>query len=116
MGPRFLEIANREVPHPDVPNPTRPVEGLEGLHRLPQRDLAPGIRPVNLVQVDLAHAESSEAPGTRLLHVVRAKMPPANLRRDKDAVPADVPDRSGHHVLGMPIAIPLGGGDELEPG
>src|SRR2546426_6702465 len=52
MGSRFREIADREVTHPDVPDPARPVEGLESLHRLPQGDLAPRIRPMHLIEVD----------------------------------------------------------------
>src|SRR2546428_6850627 len=58
MRTRLLEVANREVAHADVPNPTRPMERLERLHRLPQRNLAPGIRPVHLVEIDLPHTEA----------------------------------------------------------
>src|SRR5207244_9410590 len=93
MGSCFREIADREVTHPDVPDPARPVEGLESLHRLPQGDLAPRIRPMHLVEVDFPDSEALQTSGTRFLHVIRAQMPPANLRRDEDAVPADVPDR-----------------------
>ena len=115
MGSRFREIADREVAHPDVPDLARPVEGLESLHRLPQGDLAPRIRPMHLIQVDLSDSEALQTSGTRFLHVIRAQMPPANLRRDEDMVPSDVPNRSGHDPLGMAIAVRLRGVHEVDP-
>src|SRR5207244_6508692 len=108
-GARLLEAAHREVADADVTDPTRTVEGLEGLHRLAQRDLAPWIRPVYLIEVNLPHAEPLQARGTRLFHVVRAKMPPADLRRDEDPVPTEVLDRPRHDLLRMPIAVRLRG-------
>src|SRR5437870_10107962 len=115
MGSRFREIADREVAHPDVPDPARLVEGLESLHRLPQGDLAPGIRPMHLIEVDLPESEALQTSGTRFLYVVREQMPPANLRRDEDVVPADVPNRSGHDAFGMAVAVRLRGVDEVDP-
>src|SRR5438094_5780641 len=107
VGSRFREIADREVAHPDVADPARPVEGLESLHRLPQGDLAAGIRPMHLIEVDLPDSEALQARGTRFLHVVLTKMPTPDFRRDEDAVPADVPNRSGHDALGMAVAVRL---------
>src|SRR5213596_3201698 len=115
MGSRFREIADREVTHPDVPDPARSVEGLESLYRLPQGDLAPRIRPMHLIKVDLPDSEALQTSGTRFLHVIRAQMPPANLRRDEDAVPADVPNRSGHDALGVAVAVRLRGVDQVNP-
>src|SRR2546425_11732497 len=115
MGSRFREIADREVTHPDVPNPARPVEGLESLHRLPQGDLAPGIRPMHLIKVDLPDSETLQTGGTRLLHVVRPQMPTPDFRRDEDTVPADVPNRSGHDALRMAVAVRLRGVHEVDP-
>src|SRR2546428_13508857 len=107
MGSRLREIADREVAHPDVADPARPVEGLESLHRLPQGDLAPRIRPMHLIEIDFPDSEALQARGTRFLHVFRAKMPPANLCRAEDAVPTDVPNRSGRDALRMSVAEPL---------
>src|SRR2546425_4662158 len=115
MGSRLREIADREVAHPDVADPARPVEGLESLHRLPQGDLTPRIRPMHLIEVDLPDSEALQARGTRFLHVVRAKMPPANLRRDEDVVPTDVPNRSRHDPLGVAVAVRLRGVHEVDP-
>src|SRR3989442_14752480 len=100
MGARLSEIADREVAHPDVPDLAGAVEGFEGFHRLPQRHLTPRIRPVHLVEVDLANAEALQARGARLLHVVPPEVPAADLRRDEDLIAADVLDRLPHHPLG----------------
>src|SRR2546426_938002 len=77
MGSRFREIADREVTHPDVPDPARPVEGLESLHRLPQGDLAPRIRPMHLVEGAFPDSDALQTSGTRFLHVIR---PPRGRR------------------------------------
>src|SRR3989449_4766079 len=115
MGSRLREIADREVAHPDVPDPARPVEGLESLHRLPQGDLTPRIRPMHLIKVDLPDPEALQTGGTRFLHVVRAQMPATDFRRDEDAVPPDVPNRSGHDALGVAVAVRLRGVHEVDP-
>src|SRR2546428_8395392 len=115
MGSRLREIADREVAHPDVPDPARPVEGLESLHRLPQGDLTPRIRPMHLIKVDLPDSEALQTGGTRFLHVVRPEMPTTDFRRDEDAVPPYVPDRSGHDALRMAVAVRLRGVDEVDP-
>src|SRR5438876_10346699 len=115
MGSRFRGIADGEVAHPDVPDLARPVEGLESLHRLPQGDLAPRIRPMHLIQVDLSHSEALQTSGTRFLHVIRAQLPPANLRLDQDMVPSDVPTRSGHDPPGMALAVRLRRLHEVDP-
>src|SRR5256712_6382801 len=115
MGSRLREIADREVAHPDVADPARPVEGLESLHRLPQGALTPRIRPMLLIKVDLPDSEALQTGGTRFLHVVRAQMPATDFRRNEDAVPPYVPDRSGHDALGMAVAVRLRGVDEVDP-
>src|SRR2546422_10164772 len=115
MGSRLREIAGREVAHPDVPDPPGPVEGLESLHRLPQGDLTPRIRPMHLIEVDLPDSEALQTGGTRFLHVVRPQMPAPDFRRDEDAVPADVPNRSRHDALGMAVAVRLRGVHEVDP-
>src|SRR2546426_303476 len=88
MGSRFREIADREVAHPDVPDLARPVEGLESLHRLPQGDLAPRIRPMHLIKVDLPDSEALQTSGTRFLHVIRAQMPTTRTPSDRRAADA----------------------------
>src|SRR2546426_10854508 len=115
MGSRFREIADREVAHPDVPDLARPVEGLESLHRLPQGDLAPRIRPMHLIKVDLPDSEALQTSGTRFLHVIRAQMPTTDFRRDEDAVPPYVPDCLAHDALRMAVAVSLRSVDQVDP-
>src|SRR2546422_3472727 len=115
MGARLSEIADREVAHADVPDLARAVERFEGLHRLPQRHLAPRIRPVHLVKVDLANAEALQARGARLLHVVAPEVPSADFRGDEHMITADVLDRLRHHFLGMAVPVRLRGIDQVDP-
>src|SRR5437870_7213827 len=105
VTPRLPQVSYREVTDSDVTNLAGPLQGLQRLHRLSERDLAPRIGPVHLVKVDLAHAESLEAGSTRLPDVVRPQVPPAHLRRDEDIVAAHVLDRPAHDRLGVAFSI-----------
>src|SRR2546430_493828 len=115
MGARLFQIADREVAHPDVPDLAGAVEGFEGRHRLPQRDLAPRIRPVHLIEVDLANPEALQARGACLLHVVAPEVPSADFRRDEDVIAPDVLDRLRHHFLRMAVPVRFRGVDEVDP-
>src|SRR2546427_652789 len=91
MGARLFEIADREVAHADIPDLAGAVERFEGLHRLPQRDLAPRVRPVHLIEVDLANPEALQARGACLLHVVAPEAPESQkpIEARGRTIPAD---------------------------
>src|SRR5437899_12366721 len=105
MGARLFEIADREVAHPDVPDLAGAVERFEGLHRLPQRDLAPRIRPVHLIEVDLANPEALQARGACLLHVVAPAVPSADFPPAADVIAPAALDRLRHPFPRMPVPV-----------
>src|SRR2546430_12053565 len=61
--PRLPHVSDRAAADPDATNLARIVQGLQRFHRLSERDLAPGIRPVDLVEVDLADRSEERRVG-----------------------------------------------------
>jgi len=112
--PRLLQVPDAEVADADGTDLAGDVQLFQRLHRLFQRYQVKDARPVDLVEVDRVDVEPLQAQLARLDHLVVPEVGPRHLCRDDHLVTPDFLQRPPHDLLGVPVAVDLGGVDEVD--
>ena len=99
---RILHLLNREVRYADGANLALLLEGQEGFHRLTDVDL--GIRPVDVVKIDVFRVQAAQAALARGDDVVFVQMLLGNLGTEHHLVAHGV-QRLTDDLFGMSFAV-----------